>query len=137
MKSHQASVGLAFSRRVDFGAGISELVLLPPGNYRLEGKYKADLVSQRGLQWSVKCADATAPIGVSTTMNGSSPTWQDIDLTFTVPENDCPAQSVSLALDARSASERFVSGAVWYDELNIARVEEASAIQEPAAGVLQ
>ena len=87
--------------RVDFGGGITELVLLPPGNYRLEGKYKADLVSQRGLQWSVKCADATTPIGVSTTMNGSNPAWQDIDLTFTVPDNDCPAQYVSLALDAQ------------------------------------
>ena len=118
--------------RVDFSGGISELVLLPPGNYRLEGKYKADLVSQRGLQWSVKCADAAAPIGVSGTMNGSSPTWQDIDLTFTVPEDECPAQYVSLALDARSASEQFVSGAVWYDDLNIARIEEAApSPQEP------
>ena len=40
--------------RVDFGSGLSELVLLPPGAYKLEGKYKSDLVSQRGLQWSVK-----------------------------------------------------------------------------------
>lgn len=116
--------------RVDFGAGVSELVLLPPGNYRLEGKYKADLVSQRGLQWSVRCADATTPIGLSTTMNGSSPTWQDIDFTFSVPDRDCPAQRVTLALDARSASEQFVSGAVWYDDLAIARIEEA----EPSPG---
>ena len=115
--------------RVDFGAGISELVLLPPGDYRLEGKYKADLVSQRGLQWSVKCAEATTPIGVSGTMNGSSPIWQDIDLTFTVPDSDCVAQHVALALDARSASEQFVSGAVWYDELNIVRIEEADPSQ--------
>ena len=121
--------------RVNFGGGITELVLLPPGDYRLEGKYKSDLVSQRGLQWSVKCADATTPIGVSTTMNGSNPAWQDIDLTFTVPDNDCPAQYVSLALDARSASEQFVSGAVWYDDLEIARVAEAEkqTSQEPTA----
>ena len=125
--------------RVNFGGGITELVLLPPGKYRLEGKYKADLVSQRGLQWSVRCADTAAPIGVSTTMNGSSPTWQDIDLTFTVPETECPAQYVSLALDARSASEQFVSGAIWYDDLNIVRAEETTAVgaQEPAASAPQ
>ena len=65
-------------------------------------------------------------------MNGSGPTWQDIDLTFTVPEDECPAQYVSLALDARSASEQFVSGAVWYDDLNIARIEGAApSPQEP------
>ena len=43
--------------RVDFASGLSELVLLPAGTYKLEGKYKADLVSQRGLQWSVNCVD--------------------------------------------------------------------------------
>lgn len=110
--------------RVDFRTGVTELVLLPPGHYRLEGKYKADIVSQRGLQWSVKCAGETTSIGVSGTMNGSSPTWQDIDLTFTVPEDKCPAQYVSLALDARSASEQFVLGAVWYDDLAIERLSE-------------
>ena len=120
--------------RVDFGTGITELVLLPPGDYRLEGTYKADLVSQRGLQWSVRCADAAEPIGVSTTMNGSSPVWQNIDLTFTVPESDCPAQYLSLALDARSASEQFVSGAIWYDDLDIVRAEDAAAdAQQPPA----
>ena len=36
--------------RVDFSSGLSELVLLPPGDYKLVGKYKADLVSQRGLE---------------------------------------------------------------------------------------
>jgi hypothetical protein len=124
--------------RVDFGGGISQLVLLPPGNYRLEGKYKADLVSQRGLQWSVKCAGETTPIGLSGTMNGSSPTWQDIDLPFTVPDNECPAQYVSLALDARSASEQFVSGAVWYDDLNIVPINEAApSAQEPTASTPQ
>jgi hypothetical protein len=110
--------------RVDFGAGIAELVLLPPGAYRLEGKYKADFVSQRGLQWTVKCAGATDPVGVSSTMNGSDPSWKDIDLSFTIPPDECPAQYVALALDARSESEQFVSGAVWYDDLNITRVSD-------------
>jgi hypothetical protein len=117
--------------RVDFGAGIAELVLLPPGTYRLEGKYKADLVSQRGLQWSVKCAGATNPVGVSSTMNGSDASWKDIELSFTIPPIDCPAQYVVLALDARSASEQFVSGAVWYDDLNLARVADPAQHPEP------
>lgn len=120
--------------RVDFGSGLSQLVLLPPGNYKLEGKYKPDLVSDRGLQWSVTCADATNPIGVSNPMNGSSGVWNDIDLAFTVPHDGCPAQYVTLKLDARSASEEFVSGAVWYSDLNITRVENAppAAAEQPA-----
>ena len=105
--------------RVDFAGGISELVLLPPGTYRLQGEYKADLTSERGLQWSVTCAGATSPVGVSPTMNGSDPSWRTIDFSFTIPADGCPAQYVALALDARSASEQFVSGAVWYDDLRI------------------
>ena len=42
--------------RVELG-GVSQIVLLPPGRYQLEGKYKSDLVSQRGLQWRVSCGD--------------------------------------------------------------------------------
>jgi hypothetical protein len=68
-------------------------------------------------------------------MNGSSPTWQDIDLTFEVPDNDCTAQYVTLQLDARSASEQFVSGAIWYDELSVVRVEGAETTQGAATGL--
>ena len=40
--------------RVEFNSGLSELVLLPAGTYRLRGKYKPDLVSQRGLRWTIQ-----------------------------------------------------------------------------------
>ena len=124
--------------RVDFGSGLSELVLLPPGAYKLAGKYKTDLVSQRGLKWSVTCADAKDPVGVSSTMNGSNASWKDLEVSFTIPPDGCPAQYVTLALDARSASEQFVSGAVWYDDLNILRVSEAEPSQsEPIGSVPQ
>ena len=119
--------------RVDFSSGLSELVLLPPGDYKLEGKYKMDLVSQRGLKWSVTCADATDPMGISGTINGSDSTWKDIEVPFNIPHDGCPAQYVRLDLDARSASERFVSGAAWFDDLSITRVENAAqTTSEPA-----
>ena len=119
--------------RVDFSSGLSELVLLPPGDYKLEGKYKMDLVSQRGLKWSVTCADATDPVGISGTINGSDSTWKDIEVPFNIPHDGCPAQYVRLDLDARSASEQFVSGAAWFDDLSITRVENAAqTTSEPA-----
>jgi hypothetical protein len=119
--------------RVDFSSGLKQLVLLPPGNYKFEGKYKPDLVSERGLLWSITCADATDPAGVSTTMNGAGAAWKDIDVAFTIPHEGCPAQYVSLKLDARSASEQFVSGAVWYSDLSISRVEDASPVASEQA----
>ena len=107
--------------RVDFG-GVRQLVLLAPGSYHFQGKYQVDLASQRGLQWRVICAGgATTLIGASPTVNGSDLTWKDFEFSFTVPETDCPAQYVQLVLDARSASETFISGSIWYGDLSITR----------------
>jgi hypothetical protein len=116
--------------RVNFAGGISQLVLLPPGTYRLQGEYKADLTSERGLQWSVTCAGATNSVGVGLTMNGSDPSWRAIDFSFTIPASECPAQHVTLALDARSASEQFVSGAVWYDDMRLTLLPDTAQSAE-------
>ena len=107
--------------RVDFG-GVTQLVLLAPGTYKFRGKYKADLVSERGLEWRITCAGSQdTMIGQSNAVKGSTPGWNDFEFSFTVPETDCPAQYVQLALDARSASETLVSGSIWYGDLSITR----------------
>ena len=64
-------------------------------------------------------------------MNGSD-AWKDIDLSFNIPHDGCPAQYLTLNLDARSASEQFVSGAVWYSDLTITRVEADAAVSSDA-----
>jgi hypothetical protein len=53
---------------------------------------------------------------------GMSSGWKPIEFSFAVPSSDCPAQYVRLDLDARMASEKFVSGEVWFDNLQISRV---------------
>ena len=114
--------------RVEFG-GVSQFVLLPPGDYRLEGTYKSDLVSQRGLLWRVLCGSDA--IGASAAVMGAMPTWSSFAVAFTVP-GDCPVQTIKLALDARSTSETFVSGSIWYDDLRIARLEPPEPSDEAA-----
>jgi hypothetical protein len=52
---------------------------------------------------------------------GTTAQWKEMELAFTVPETECRAQQLGLALDARMPSEQLVSGSVWYDDLQIAR----------------
>lgn len=112
---------------LDFGPGradykdVTQLIMLAPGNYKFRGQYKADLVSQRGLEWRIACAGASAPIGQSVTFKGSTSAWTDFEFSFTVPNENCPAQYVRLVFDARSESERFITGSIWYDDLQITR----------------
>jgi hypothetical protein len=113
---------------LEFGAGrvallgIVQLVVLAPGNYRFQGKTNVDVVSQRGLRWRITCAGKEAiQIAESPMVQGSSAVWQDFSFSFTVPETDCPAQRIRLVFDARSASEQFISGSIWYDDLQIVR----------------
>ena len=103
---------------------VTQLVMLSPGSYRFEGKYKGNLIGRRGLQWRIVCAaGGSTPIGESQMVSGAALTWKTFEFSFTVPKTECRAQYVRLAFGARSASERFVSGSIWYDELQIRRTE--------------
>ena len=116
--------------RVDYH-DVTQLIMLSPDTYDFRGQYKGDLVSERGLEWRVVCAGKDQNIigrGV-VARGGSSTQWKDLDFSFTVPAADCPAQYVKLVFDARSASERFISGNIWFDDFKIAREEPTVATQ--------
>jgi len=105
--------------RVDYHS-VSELVMLPPGTYEFKGEYKGRLVGPRGMKWRIACANGTI-IGESPMITGFKD-WQTVAFTFTVPDKDCPAQYARLDLDARMASELFVSGSLLFDDLQISHI---------------
>lgn len=101
-------------------AGVTQLTLLGPGTYELKGKHKGTLAGPRGLVWRVTCAGAQS-IAQSELIRGDIPQWRDFTLGFTVPQTGCRAQQVRLDLDARSASEKIITGSMWFDELSLNR----------------
>jgi hypothetical protein len=103
--------------------GVRQLLMLPPGSYMLKGQYMLDLISPRGLQWRITCVQATEPLAESSLHNGRIPDWTNFDVEFTVPSQNCPAQNLELASAARSASEQFMTGTAWYDDLLISSAE--------------
>jgi hypothetical protein len=58
-------------------------------------------------------------------IKGISSAWKTVEFSFTVPGSNCPAQYLHLDFDARMASEQFVSGEVWFDNIRISRVGNA------------
>jgi hypothetical protein len=115
--------------RVEF-QGVTQLIMLPPGAYEFKGKYKGEVVGRRGLEWRITCASGNSPpLGKSPIVIGVTPVWKDFEFSFTVPSTDCRAQYVRLTLDARSASEQLISGAIWYSELRIARASHVTQLQ--------
>jgi hypothetical protein len=121
--------------RVDY-RDVYQLIMLAPGNYDFTGRYKSDLVSERGLEWRVMCASKEQNIiGRGLVYRGTTAQWQDLEFSFTVPGSGCPAQYLRLVFDARSASERFISGNIWFDDFKITREQAAAAdaSQQPQA----
>ena len=101
---------------------VRQLIMLVPGTYEFKGRFRADIVSEQGLQWRVTCAGKNrTQIGESSMVKGAEPEWKEFAFSFTVTKTDCPAQYVDLVFGARSASEEFISGSIWYDDLQIVR----------------
>jgi hypothetical protein len=111
--------------RVDF-SGVAQMLMLAPGSYKLDGRLKGELRGKRGLQWRLTCAGSGALLAEGPMFVGNAPAWTDFDIPFTVPDADCRAQELRLALASRSASEQLVSGSVWYDDLELSRLPDAA-----------
>jgi hypothetical protein len=111
--------------RVDY-AGVAQLIMLAPGRYRFTGRSKGELMGPRGLKWRIACAETRSDrLAEGPMINGRMPSWSDTGFDFTVPAQNCRAQYLSLELDARMASESFVNGSVWFDDLKISRLASA------------
>lgn len=122
--------GISF--RLYFGEGrvrlpkLRQTLLLGPGQYTIAGEVIGLIEAKRGLEWVVRCAEAQK-LNSSGFINGSGPKWSEFSFTFTVPDAaNCRGQIVELRHSARSASEQFIAGEIWFDSLRINRFRPGS-----------
>lgn len=109
--------------RVDFRP-IYQLLLLAPGRYRLVGLSKGNLKGLRGLQWQIACLEKRSlAVGESEPFLAGSSGWTEFTAAFEIHAG-CESQVFRLVLDARSASETFVSGSFAFADLRITRDEQ-------------
>ena len=123
---------------VSFGIGrvqfpeVSQVVLLAPGKYRLEGKLRGSIIAKRGLRWQFRCASgARRSLEETEMLLGLSQEWRVFSLEVEIPRaEDCQGQTLRLFHDSRSASEEFISGEVWFTGLRLERVSEAEVMKQ-------
>ena len=116
---------------IGFGAGrvvfptVSQIIMLAPGRYQFSVAFRGNIKAKRGLRWRVSCLYKPAQALAETDMlRGKVPTWRTTSLNFTISENGkCKAQTLKLVHDARSASEEFISGEVWFDDVKLTRLK--------------
>jgi tetratricopeptide (TPR) repeat protein len=112
-------------RRVPF-SHVRQLLALAPGNYRLSGRARPDaLRTERGLVWTVTCADGGQFLGETDPLRGNG-AWRAFQADFAVPAEGCAAQWLVLRLPARIPAEQRIGGRAWFDALKISRIREDS-----------
>jgi len=115
---------------LDFGPGradvrgVSQFLALSPGRYRLSGRLQGEAVSSHGLAWRIQCWPSRKIAGETPAFLGEAPRWTEFAAEFLVAGDDCPVQQLALRHDARSASEQFIFGTVWYDSLAVHRLDD-------------
>lgn len=107
-------------RRVPF-RHVRQLMALPPGSYRLEGRARFDgLDSERGLVWTLVCAEGGAALADVRPL-AAGRAWHAFGVDFTVPASGCGGQWLTLRVPARIPAEERIGGVAWFDDLRVVR----------------
>ena len=113
---------------------MSQVLLLPPGHYRLEGNLRGAISGKRGLRWQIRCVSGSQKIlGETEMLLGQSPQWRVFAFDVEVPQlPECSGEILRLFHDARSASEELLSGEVWFSDIRLTHMLSVTAAWAPA-----
>jgi hypothetical protein len=114
-----------FALRVDFEDRrvpyhhVRQLLALAPGTYRLQGRDRTDdLRGERGLVWTLSCAETGRVIGETEPFKGRHD-WKNFEVDLAVPAENCGGQWLILRVPARIPAEQRLGGVAWFDDLSI------------------
>ncbi len=100
---------------------VHQYLMLDPGSHVLHGRVRPDnLETAEGVQWSIYCVGHAQAMAHSERFAGTDH-WQHFTAQFQVPARDCAVQMLRLELAGRSALDYEAKGAIWFDDLSIAR----------------
>jgi hypothetical protein len=95
------------------GAFLEHRLLLAPGHYRLRHRLRTDaLRSDNGLGWQVACEGQAGALAQGGPFPGTRG-WHAVEVTFTVPAQDCAGQWLRLGNAGATRAGQLVSGDLW------------------------
>ncbi|OQX01967.1 MAG: hypothetical protein BWK73_44305 [Thiothrix lacustris] len=99
---------------------LSQTLLLPADEYQLSMRYRLDtLKNPKGLRWRIHCLNtASTLLGESHALRGQK-SWDTLNVTFSVPSQDCSAQRLRLEADSAYRHDHTFEGHLWFDDLAI------------------
>jgi hypothetical protein len=104
----------------------TQQLLLDPGSYRLQGKFKVENLSAiNGLSWELRCPDVREPIA-KTPYFVDKTQWQIFTTPAIIPEG-CEAPVLALVLSSADAKRSNLTGSIWFDDLALVLVQAAQA----------
>lgn len=122
-KGESRAIQLQFSGARVTAFTVGQLMLLPPGDYRMTGKVRAEeLRTERGLGWKISCAETPNNTLALTHLVADAVPWTSFSVDFAVPAGNCRGQWLNLEIPSRTASERQIEGQIWYENIQIRRV---------------
>jgi hypothetical protein len=117
---------VAFQQKLSSRTLIHQFLMLDAGQYRFKGKSRLDNLSAgKGVRWEIHCADqdGRALLLTSEPFVGTD-NWDKFDIEFTIGSERCELQALRLQLNAGTDfDETTFSGSVWFDELEIVKVD--------------
>lgn len=107
----------------------SQYLMLDPGSYRLSGKSRLESLSAgKGIFWSIQCLDVklNKPVASTDHFTGTD-VWQNFEIDFSLPTENCPIQQLRLEADG-SVNDNYsdYAGSAWFDALEILKLEPVS-----------
>lgn len=105
---------------------ISQLRMLPSGNYQLQGRYRLNqLLTPKGLRWRVYCgtdSSTTNVLAESEAFKGHTSEWREFNVEIRLAAENCPVQLFRLESDSQYAHHNTFTGEIWFDDMHLTPV---------------
>ena len=104
--------------------GVSQLLFLDPGRYRLSGRVATDsLDSAGGIQWRVQCLQPERQALAESERFLGANEWRDFNVEIEVPAS-CILQQLQLVSAGKTKFEQRITGGAWFDRMMIRKVTD-------------